>query len=63
MHEGFKKANGRFENLEDRMIKMKNDNHKSFTALFDGYKQNADKLDRIVEEVSRQEEVIIRKIK
>lgn len=49
--------------MEDSLIKMKNDNHKNFTVLFDGYRQNSDKLDRIEEEVSRQEEVIIRKIK
>ena len=32
-------------------------------ALFDGYKQNADKLDRIEKEVSKHEEIILRRIK
>jgi hypothetical protein len=32
-------------------------------ALFDGYKQNSDKLSRIEEEVSRHEEIIPRRIK
>ncbi len=32
-------------------------------ALFDGYKQNSDKLDRIEEEVSKHEEIILRRIK
>ena len=32
-------------------------------SLFDGYKQNAEKLDRIEEEVSKHEEIILRRIK
>ena len=32
-------------------------------SLFDGYKQNSDKLDRIEEEVSKHEEIILRRIK
>lgn len=32
-------------------------------VLFDGHIQNSDKLDRIEKEVSRQEEVILRKVK
>ncbi len=32
-------------------------------VLFDGHKQNADKLDRIEKEVSKQEEIILRRIK
>jgi len=32
-------------------------------ALFDGYIQNTDKLDRIEKEVSKHEEVILRRIK
>lgn len=70
MQEGFKKNDTEMQgikqllgNVEYRMVKMENDNQKNFTALFDGYKQNSDKLDRIENEVSRQQEVIIRKIK
>ena len=33
------------------------------TTLFDGYKQNSDKLDRIEREVSKHEEIILRRIK
>jgi len=33
------------------------------TTLFDGYKQNSDKLDRIEKEVSKHEEIILRRIK
>ena len=32
-------------------------------SLFDGYKQNAEELDRIEEEVSKHEEIILRRIK
>lgn len=58
-----KEVNKRLGNLENRMVKMEDDNHKNFTALFDGYKQNADKLDRIEEEVSKQEDIILRRVK
>ncbi len=36
---------------------------KKLDTLFDGYKQNSDKLDRIEKEVSKQEEIILRRIK
>lgn len=44
-------------------LDMEQTHGQKLTALFDGYKQNADKLDRIETEVSRHEEVIIRRIK
>lgn len=33
------------------------------TVLLDGYKQNSDKLDRIEKEVSKHEEIILRRVK
>lgn len=33
------------------------------TVLFDGYTQNSDKLDRIEKEVSKNEEIIFRRVK
>lgn len=51
------------KDVKERVITMEDDNHKKFTALFDGYKQNSDKLDKIEDEVSKHEEVIIRRIK
>jgi hypothetical protein len=42
---------------------IENDIKPKIQTLFDGYFQNSDKLDRIEKEVSRQEEVILRKIK
>ncbi len=44
-------------------VTIENDIKPKVTALFDGYTQTNNKLDRIEKEVSRHEEVIIRKIK
>ncbi|WP_313233185.1 hypothetical protein [Tissierella praeacuta] len=43
--------------------KIEHDLMPKITALFDGYKQNSDKLDRIENEVSKHEEIILRRVK
>lgn len=50
---------------ETRKINAKIDHEvmPKINTLFDGYKQNSDKLDRIEEEVSKHEEIILRRIK
>lgn len=70
MQEGFKEVNSRIDNLENEVRETKNkatvieqEHGKKLDALFDGYKQNSDKLDRIEEEVSKHEEIILRRIK
>ena len=70
MKEGFEEVNLRVDNLEneiketkDKVIIIEQEHGKKLDALFDGYKQNSDKLDRIEQEVSRHEEIILRKIK
>lgn len=70
MKEGFEEVNLRVDNLENEIKETKNkviiieqEHGKKLDALFDGYKQNADKLDRIEQEVSRHEEIILRRIK
>ena len=70
MQEGFNGINNRIDSLETEVKETKNkvivveqEHGKKLTALFDGYKQNADKLDRIEREVVRHEEVIFRRIK
>lgn len=70
MQEGFKTSNEKVDNLEkridmveNRIVKMEDDNHRNFTALFDGYKQNAEILEKVEKEVSKDEEVIFRRIK
>ncbi|ABR46478.1 conserved hypothetical protein [Alkaliphilus metalliredigens QYMF] len=77
MQEGFKKVNTKLDSVESRMssvefrmdkvektvLNMEDSHGKKLDVLFDGYKQNSEKLDRIEEEVNKHEEVIIRKIK
>lgn len=70
MHGGFKRIDGELQGLKsevkeikERVINIENDHGKKLTALFDGYKQNSDKLDRIQNEVSKHEEIIMRRIK
>ena len=42
---------------------MEQDHGKKLEALFDGYKQNAEQLNNIENEISKHEEVILRRIK
>lgn len=44
-------------------ITLENDIKPKIQALFDGYKQHTDQLDRIEKEVSRHDEFILRRIK
>ena len=65
--EGFKGMNSRVDGLENgvKKINAKIDHEvmPKIDAMFDGYKQNSEKLDRIEKEVSRHEEIILRRIK
>lgn len=70
MRQGFKETNERFKETNERLAKIEGrvtiieqDHGKKLDLLFDGYKQNSDKLDRIEKEVSKHEEVILRRIK
>ncbi len=67
MQEGFKEVNSRVDSLENEVkktnIKIDHEIMPKIDALFDGYKQNSEKLDRIEEGVSRHEEIILRRIK
>ena len=56
MKEGFKEVNIRIENVENKVIIIEQEHGKKLDVLFDGYKQNADKLDRIENEVSKHDE-------
>lgn len=44
-------------------IVIENDIKPKIDALFDGYKQNSEKLEKIEEEVSKHEEIILRRVR
>lgn len=49
--------------IKKTVLHIEQDHGQKLQALFDGYKQNSDKLERIEAEVARHEEVIIRRVK
>lgn len=77
MKNGFNQVNQRFDKVESRLdnvetrlanvekttLNIEQDHGKKLQALFDGYKQHSDQLDRVEKEVSMHEEVILRRIK
>lgn len=60
MQEGFIEVKSEIKKTN---IKIDHEVMPKINALFDGYKQNSDKLSRIEEEVSKHEEIILRRIK
>jgi len=70
MQEGFKKVDKRFDALETRVdriektvFKIEHDHGQKLQALFDGYKQHTDQLERIEKEVAKHDEFILKRIK
>jgi len=64
------KLTGDVGEIKDRQVKLENivtriehDHGKKLEALFDGYKQNNDRLDRIEKAVTNQEEYILKRVK
>lgn len=53
----------KINSVEKTVFRIENDQGKSLEALFDGYKQNAEQLNRIEKEVAMHEEVILRRVK
>lgn len=49
--------------LKKTVINIEQDHGKKLEALFDGYKQNSEQLTRIEDEVSKHEEVILKRVK
>jgi len=45
------------------VIRIENDHGQKLGALFDGYKLNSEKLDRIEAEVTKHDEIILRRIR
>lgn len=49
--------------VKEIVVKIENEHGQKLGALFDGYTQNADKLNRIEKIVARHEETILTKVK
>lgn len=66
----FESMDSRFESIESELksikktvLNIKQDHGNKLEALFDGYKQNSEKLDRIEKEVTKHEEFIMKRVK
>ena len=62
LKEGQKSLEDELKSVKKVVIDMEENHGKKITLLLDGYKQNADKLDRIEKEVSLHEEIILRRV-
>ena len=61
---GFRKeTRERFDGVDQKLTFIEQNHGKKLQALFDGYKQHSDQLDRIEEKVSEHEGIIVRKVK
>lgn len=58
-----KANNEKIYSVEKTVLRMEQNHGKKLEALFDGYKQNAEQLNNIEKEVSKHEEVILRRVK
>ncbi|RCX16935.1 hypothetical protein DFR58_109163 [Anaerobacterium chartisolvens] len=65
MNKQFKEVNRKLDQKADKtdIVRLENELNPKVQALFDGYKQHTDILERIENEVTRQEEIIMRRIK
>lgn len=65
MTEQFKEVNRKLDEKADKsdIVRLENELNPKVQALFDGYKQHSDILERIEKEVTRQDEIIMRRIK
>ena len=68
----FEEVNGKFEEVNRKLdekadksdiIRLENELNPKVKALFDGYKQHTDMLERIEKEVTKQDEIIMRRVK
>ncbi len=63
MEEGFKEVKSEINDLKKRVMIIEQEHGEKLDLLFDGYKQNSDKLDRIENEVTRHEEIILKRVR
>ena len=61
----FKEISGKLDKKADKsdIVRLENELNPKVQALFDGYKQHTDILERIEKEVNKQEEIIMRRVK
>lgn len=63
MEEGFKEVKSEIKELKKRVMIIEQEHGEKLDLLFDGYKQNSDKLDRIENEVTKHEEIILKRVR
>lgn len=63
MQEGFTGVRNEIKDLKKQVTLIENDHGEKLEVLLDGYMQNAEKINRIEHQVSKQEEFIIKKVK
>lgn len=63
MQNGFNEVNQRLDRLENRVTVIEEDHGKKLDLLLDGYVQNSEAINRIEKEVSKHEEIILRRVK
>lgn len=63
LEKGQKKVEDELSIVRRIAIDMEQDHGKKLTLLLELHKQNADKLDRIEKEISKHEEIILRRVK
>lgn len=68
IREGFKKVNSelsevksRLTSIENIVTRIENEHGQKLQALFDGYKQNTDQIERIGQAVIEHEEILFKK--
>lgn len=54
---------GRQVRIENTVLRIEQDHGKKLEALFDGYQQNSDRLDRIETSVSSLEEFVLKRVR
>jgi Sec-independent protein translocase protein TatA len=63
MNEFKQETKEELKGIKKTVVNIENDHGNKLKALFDGQKQNAEKLDRIEAEVIKHEEFILKRIK
>ncbi len=65
MKQQFEEVNRKLDEKADKtdIVRLENELNTKVEALFDGYKQHTDILERIENEVTKQEEIIMRRVK